>query len=150
MNGQGHMHCFLQCTSCRCGIPVPPHSQRETRENPERKIAENRQAVFVCPGCGFGNAYSSADVFGHLVPTESLFESGECHLVSLEIECDRLGCKAPKLIHTIQGDAGGNWRPKVAPKHWHFPDTARCGAGHKLRFDESREIRVEMQSELPL
>ena len=83
-----------------------------------------------------------------VVGTPSLFLAGECHLVSLEMECDGQNCEAPKIVHTIQGDEKGTWKPKAALKDWHFSDTALCGGGHRLRYDVA-EVHQITASEMP-
>jgi hypothetical protein len=68
------------------------------------------------------------------VDKPNLFQAGECHLVAIEVECDDESCESPKVIHAILGDEKGTWKPKVVPKDWYFSDSAKCGAGHPLRF----------------
>jgi hypothetical protein len=34
------------------------------------------------------------------------------------------------------------WRPIVDPEDWRFSETARCGAGHKLRFDDACQDHI--------
>ncbi len=132
--GLGYIHRFLRCPNS-CAIPLPRPSLLETDDNLRKKAKENRRAIFVCPSCGLVSAYYAREIVEHLTGTPSLFQQGECHLVSLEIECDGQNCEARKVIHTIQGDVAGTWRPKVAPKDWHFSETALCAVGHRLRYD---------------
>jgi hypothetical protein len=136
----GYVHCFLRCPNS-CAIPLPHPSLLEKDDHPHSMPKGTRPIIVVCPYCGLASAYYERDVFQQVfVDKPSLFQSGECHLVSADIECDQLGCEAPKVIHTVQGVATGTWTEKVVAKDWEFSDSARCGAGHKLRFDESRGI----------
>jgi hypothetical protein len=122
---------------------VPPPSLLDIDGNPRSSTKEKRQAVFVCPYCGLASLYSTGDVLPQmLVDKPSLFEAGECLLVSAEIECDGQNCEAPKVIHTIQGDEQGTWRPKAIPRDWQFSDSARCGAGHKLRLEAGQKYKL--------
>jgi hypothetical protein len=135
-------HFLLQCPNHHY-IPVPHPNLLEINEGPQQTATENRKAVFVCPECGLASAYSTQDMVRHLsVGTPGLFQAGECHLVSLEIECDGENCGAQKLIHAIQGDKKGTWTPRVAQKDWTFSDSALCGAGHRLRYDVSEPHQV--------
>ena len=77
-----------------------------------------------------------------IVDKPSLFEAGECLLVSAKIGCDGQNCAAPKIIHTIQGGETGTWRPTAIPRDWKFSDSACCGAGHKLRLEEGQSYEL--------
>src|SRR5580658_10748073 len=99
-----YIHRFLRCPNLHA-IPLPSPSLLERDGNPQSSTRQNRTAVFVCPECGLGSSYSAQGIQEQvIVDTPSLFQRGECHLVSLEIECDGQSCGARKVIHTIQGD----------------------------------------------
>lgn len=148
VSGLGYIHRLLPCRNS-CAIPLPRPSLLETDDNLRGKAKENRRAIFVCPYCGLVCAYYAREIVEHLVGTPSLFESGECDLVSIELECDGQNCAAQKVVHTIAGIATGTWRPKVVPRDWKFSETALCGAGHKLRFDEPLRLHLQGHAELP-
>lgn len=152
MNPVGFRHCFLRCKSPNhCAIPIPHSSPLEIDGNLRRTTKESQKAVFVCPYCGLVSAYSLQDAVEHLVvDTPSLFQSNECHLAAIEVECDGKNCEAQKVIHVIQGDEKGTWRPTVSPKGWRFSESACCEAGHKLRFEESGKYRWRVLTEPPL
>lgn len=129
-----YIHCYLACPNVHA-ILLPCPSLLERDGSPRSSTRENRIAVFVCPDCGLGSAYSAQDIREEvIVGRQSIFERGECLLVSLEIECDGDNCTAPKVIHTIQGADTGTWRPKAVPENWHFSDSARCGAADVLEL----------------
>lgn len=112
---------------------------------------EDRTAVFVCPYCGLVSEYSRRDTLEQMmVDKPSLFQSGECILVSIEVECDGKNCEAPKTVHVVRDGGKGTWKFAVVPKDWKFSDTAKCGAGHQLRFDKSRPIPRGYRTEFPL
>ena len=141
-----YLHRFLRCCNS-CAIPLP--HPREAGHSPRRKAQENRVAVFGCPHCGLASAYSAQDIVEHLLGTPSLFQLRECHLVSIEIECDGQSCEAQKIIHTIEGYVEGSWRPKVDPRDWTFSETSRCRAGHRLHFDDARGVYLVEPAALP-
>jgi hypothetical protein len=137
-----YSHCFLQCPNLH-RIPVPCPNLLEIDDSLQQTGKANRKAVFVCPDCGLGSAYSAQDMVQDMIRgTPSLFLAGECHLVSLEIECDGQNCEAPKIVHTIQGDKKGTWKPTAALEDWHFSETALCGADHRLRLEGSKLHQV--------
>jgi hypothetical protein len=140
--GLGYIHRFLPCRNSHA-IPLPRPSLLETDDNLQQKAMENRRAVFVCPYCGLVSAYFGREIVEHLVGTPSLFQLGECNLVSIEIECDGKNCEAQKVVHTIAGTVKGTWRPRVVPKDWQFSESALCGTGHRLRFDEPLRIHLQ-------
>ena len=132
-------HCFVICPKHHT-IPVPHSSPIEIDGSPRQLAKVVPQVNVVCPECGVVSAYSIRDVTGGMfVDKPNLFQEDECHLVAIEVECDGENCEAPKVIHAIVGDEKGTWRPKATPKDWTFSDAARCGAGHQLRLDETRE-----------
>jgi hypothetical protein len=131
-------HNFLQCRNSHY-IPVPHPTLLERDGSPRQRAKDNPKAVFVCPECGLASAYSAQDMVEHLVVEKlSLFQANECHLVSLQVECYGENCEAQKIIHTIQGNDNGTWRPTTAPADWSFSDSALCAAGHRLRLDGSK------------
>lgn len=135
----GHSHAIL----LRC-----PSLVKKSR-NPPSSSTGNQTAVFLCPDCGLGSAYSPQEVREQVIAGRpGLFERGECILVSVEIECDGNNCKAPKLIHTIHRGDTGNWKPKVGLEGWHFDESAQCGDNHQLRLDRSRSHDAK-QTKLP-
>jgi hypothetical protein len=143
-----YAHCYLQCPNSH-RIPVPYSNPLGTDGSPRRTPTDTRTAVFVCPDCGLASAYSARDILeDRVLDIPGPFLANECHLGAIQLECDGENCKAPKVIHVIQGDAKGTWKPKSIPKDWRFSDSARCAAGHKLRFDLSVPHRVE-PSEMP-
>jgi hypothetical protein len=146
--GLGYIHCFLHCPHVHA-IPLPTPSLLERDGSPRSSAKENRTAVFVCPECGLGSSYSSQDIHEQVIADRpSLFQRGECLLVSVEIECDGENCEAPKVIHTIQGVDTGTWRPTAAPKDWHFSETALCVRGHRFRYDLT-EVHQVTHAEMP-
>lgn len=146
--GLAYPHCFLPCPNLHM-IPIP-HSNPLGDGNLPPTATSNPTVNVVCPECGVVSAYSVRDMTGGLfVDTPSLFLADECHLVAIEVECEGENCEAPKVIHAILGDEKGTWRPKAAQKDWHFSDTARCGAGHALRFDKSDTFQWTNLSALP-
>lgn len=143
-----YIHSFLRCRNS-CAIPLP-HPPLEMCANPQSKNTENRKVVVICPYCGLASAYSGRDVVQQVIEDKpSLFQDHECLLVSVEIECDSKDCEAPKVIYTVQGVATGTWRPKAVPKDWHFSDSARCEAGHKLNFEESHRLHGVTRADYP-
>ena len=133
-----YLHYFLRCKSPKhCAIPLP----RPIRANIDGSLLqitkENRKVVFVCPYCGLVSVYCAQDIV-EIPQTDipSLFQSGECTLVAVEVECDDESCAVPKTVHAIQGASGGTWRPSTIPKNWTFSVAAQCDAGHKLYLDQ--------------
>src|ERR1700675_294855 len=111
----GYIHCFLRCPNSHA-IPLPSPTLLERDGSPQSSAKANQIAVFVCPECGLGSAYFPQDIQEQVIAdTPSLFQRGECHLVSVEIECDGQNCGAQKVMHTIQGDVEGTWKPKAVP-----------------------------------
>src|SRR5579863_8658294 len=116
-------------------ILLPRPSPEEIRRNHRSSTIENRSAVFVCPHCGLGSAYSTQEILGlWTADIPDLYQRNECFLASTEIECGGQSCAAPKLIHTIWGTGMGTWSPKVGQEKWHFDESAKCGAGDQLRL----------------
>jgi hypothetical protein len=131
-------HCFVPCPN-RHPIPVPHSSPIEIDGSPRQLAKEIPRVNVVCPECGVVSAYSVLDMTGAMfVDKPNLFQEGECHLAAIEVECDGENCEAPKVVHAILGDEKGTWKPKAAPKDWHFSDSAHCEGGHPLRFEEPR------------
>jgi len=148
--GLGYHQRFLRCRNA-CAIPLPHPTLEEIESSLRPTAKEDRTAIFVCPYCGLVSEYSGQDIHElQMVNTPSLFQAGECVLVSIEVECDGKNCAAPKTIHAIQGAGAGTWKPMVAPRDWIFSETALCGAGHKLRFDESAPIHRAYLANSPL
>jgi hypothetical protein len=146
--GLSYPHCYLLCPKSH-RIPVPYSSPLEIDGSPRRTPTDTRTAVFVCPDCGLASTYSARDILeDRILDTPGPFLADECHLGSIQVECDGENCKAPKVIHVIQGDEKGTWRPKAHPKDWTISDTARCEGGHKLRLDRSVPHHVE-PAEMP-
>jgi hypothetical protein len=143
-----YIHRFLRCPNSHA-IPLPRPSHIERDDNLQEKAMENRRAVFVCPHCGLVSAYYGQDIVEQMAGTPTLFQLEQCSLVSIEIECDGKNCEALKVVHTIAGIATGTWTPKVVPRDWQFSESARCGAGHKLRFDESRGLHLQSDADFP-
>jgi hypothetical protein len=137
-----HKHSFLQCKSkSSCTIPLPRPTLAEIERRLRQSAKENRKAVFVCPHCGLVSEYSTRDILEHVIPdTPSPFQSGECILVSIQVDCDGQHCRTPTTVHVIQDTGTEKWKTKIAPKHWTFSDSARCPSGHKLRFDEKKHL----------
>jgi len=131
-------HWFVHCPNMHL-IPVPYSSPSEIDGSPRRTAKDIPTVNVVCPECGVVSAYSIRDVTGGLfVDTPDLFQENECHLVAINVECDGENCAAPKVVHAILGDEKGTWRPKAVLRDWYFSESALCGNGHKLRFDEPR------------
>ena len=147
----GYIHCFLRCHGPKgCAIPLPHPNLLDTDENLRSLDKGAQSIVVVCPYCGLGSSYLERDVI-HQVYADmpSLFQRDECVLVRGEIECGGSNCEAPKTIHAVQGVATGTWRPKAVAKDWKFSDSATCGAGHRLCFEESRGIHWVAQVGYP-
>jgi hypothetical protein len=143
-----YRHYFLKCPSLH-GIEIP-RPKRLATDGDFREIAtENRRAIFACPYCGVVSAYYGREIQEILVETLDPFLKRERSLVYMPIECEGVGCEAPKIIHTIIGTPLGTWNPTVTPKDWYFSDSAVCECGHKLRFDESRRLHVAETAEVP-
>jgi hypothetical protein len=144
-----YYHYHLQCPNSH-RIPVPHPIPLETDGSPRKTTTENRRAVFVCPYCGLVSAYSAQDLLqDQEIGKQSPFSVGVCGLFSLEIECDGKNCGALKVVHTIHNAGKEMWKEEIAPTNWTFSDSARCGAGHPLRFDDSRILPREGPADLP-
>jgi hypothetical protein len=145
-----YYHYFLQCPNSHY-IPVPPPILLETDGSPRKIPKENRKAAFVCPYRALVSAYSAQDIVRHQeTGKESLFEANVCHLVAIQVECDGKNCEAPKVIHATQDAGKGTWNVRVAPKKWMFSDSARCGAGHKLHYEERSGLLLPAVVDLSL
>lgn len=145
----GYVHTFLRCPNSHA-IPLPMPSLSEAIPTEGLTSATNKTLVFVCPYCGLARAYHFGDVIQIMMADQpSLFQSHECVLVSVDVECESERCDAPKSLHTIQGIAGGSWRPKVTPKDWKFTESATCEHGHRLRFDESARLHTATRADYP-
>jgi hypothetical protein len=128
-----YSHCSLQCPNLH-RIPVPCPNLLEIEGSLQQTTKGNRKAVFVCPDCGLGSAYSAQDIVQDMIAgTPSLFLAGECHLVSLEIECDGQNCEAPKLAIFATTNTNGICRT----------------SGLRVRTDE-RSSTNRLQTELML
>jgi hypothetical protein len=145
----GYIHCFLRCPNMHAiSLPIPSLIERDG--SPRWSAKEARIAVFVCPECGLGSLYSSQDIQELVIADRpSLFQRGECLLISVRVECDGNNCEASKVIYTLQGVDTGNWRPRTALKDWKFSDNALCAAGHKLCFDPAEDYEIT-PAEMPL
>ncbi len=133
----------LQCPNLHV-IPVPTATVKEQLRARERGAPRIRYAVFVCPECGYGKLYSTSDI-KLADDAKDPFTSGECELFEIMIECENPRCNVPKPIYVLLGKGltEGGWTPKVQAGKWDFTDnSARCSAGDKLCFDESRPFHL--------
>jgi hypothetical protein len=133
------LHYSLPCPNGH-GIPIPCPTLSGIHPSLLGTTMVEKKAILACPECGLVSVYRESQIHAVVSPTQDQFESHECHLVFLQIECDDKTCDTPTTVHTVIGSDRGIWKQKVAPKDWQFSSDCRCEKGHPLapNWEEDR------------
>jgi hypothetical protein len=125
---------FLECHSPekhRIGIPAP--TLAGSTPNPLKSTTDEKHAIFVCNRCGLVSSYSNKEIRSEESHTPDPFQSRAYTLQRIETKCDDHNCVAPKRIHEVFHVAGTPY-PRSSDK-WRNDGTAKCEAGHLLRWN---------------